>query len=328
VPAVTVEVSVVVPTFKRPQLLDRCLAALVNQSFDPSAYEIVIADDAASESTRRQVEDWRRRCPRSGPAIHYLPVRDSQGPAAARNAGWRFARGQVIAFTDDDCIPEPEWLTAGTRAIRAGATGVSGRVVVPLPEDPTDYERNAAGLATAEFVTANCFYRRSALAAVGGFDERFAMAWREDSDLWLTFMGRGDTLVSAQDAVVVHPLRPAPWGVSLSQQRKSQYNALLYKKHPLLYRQRVQPGPPRDYYAIVTSIAGCLLGLGLRRPGIAIASFAVWARLTGAFIARRLHGTTRRPAHIAEMAVTSALIPPLAVYWRLRGAFAHRVRFL
>ena len=324
----TVEVSVVVPTFKRLDLLERCLAALVAQIFDPSAYEIVVADDAVSESTRRQVEDWRSRCLLTGPAIHYLPVRDSRGPAAARNAGWRFARGQVIAFTDDDCIPDPGWLSAGTRAIRNGATGVSGRVVVPLPEDPTDYERNAAGLATSEFVTANCFYLRSAIKAVGGFDERFAMAWREDSDLWLTFIGRGEPLVSAEDAVVVHPLRPAPWGVSLSQQRKSQYNALLYKKHPVLYGQRVQPGPPRDYYAIVAAIAGCLLGLGLRRPGVAVASFLVWARLTGAFIARRLQGTSRRPAHIAEMVVTSALIPPLTVYWRLRGAFAYRVRFL
>jgi glycosyltransferase involved in cell wall biosynthesis len=325
---VTIEVSVVVPTFNRPQLLERGLAGLVAQTFDPSAYEIVIADDAASESTRLQVEEWRSRCLQSGPVIHYLPVRDSRGPAAARNAGWRFAQGQVIAFTDDDCIPEPEWLVAGTRAIREGATGVSGRVVVPLPDDPTDYERNAAGLATAEFVTANCFYLRSALEAVGGFDERFAMAWREDSDLWLTFMGRGEKLVSAEDAVVIHPLRPAPWGVSLSQQRKSQYNALLYKKHPQLYRQRVQPEPPRDYYAIVGSIVGFLLGLGLRRPGVTVASFVIWVRLTATFIARRLQGTSRRPAHIAEVAVTSALIPPLAVYWRLRGAFVHRVRFL
>ena len=324
----TVEVSAVVPTSNRPQLLDRCLAGLVAQTFDPTAYEIVIADDEASESTRRQVEEWRSRFLQIGPAIHYLPVCDSRGPAAARNAGWRFARGGVIAFTDDDCIPEPEWLVAGVRAIREGATGVSGRVVVPLPEDPTDYERNAAGLATAEFVTANSFYLRSALEAVGGFDERFAMAWREDSDLWLTFMGRGEKLVSAEDAVVIHPLRPAPWGVSLSQQRKSQYNALLYKKHPQLYRQRVQPGPPRDYYAIVGSIVGFLLGLGLRRPGVTVASFVIWVRLTATFIARRLQGTSRRPAHVAEVAVTSALIPPLAVYWRLRGAFVHRVRFL
>jgi glycosyltransferase involved in cell wall biosynthesis len=325
---VTIEVSVVVPTFNRPQLLDRCLAGLVAQTFDASVYEIVIADDAASESTRRQVEEWRNRYLQMGPAIHYLPVRDSRGPAAARNAGWRFGQGRVIAFTDDDCIPQPEWLAAAVRSIRGGASGVSGRVVVPLPEEPTDYERNAAGLATAEFVTANCFYLRSALEAVSGFDERFAMAWREDSDLWLTFMGRGETLVSAADAVVIHPLRPAHWGVSLSQQRKSQYNALLYKKHPQLYRQRVQPGPPRDYYAIVGSIVGCLLGLGFGRPGVTMASLMIWVRLTGEFIARRMQGTSRRPAHIAEVAVTSALIPPLAVYWRLRGAFVHRVRFL
>jgi glycosyltransferase involved in cell wall biosynthesis len=325
---VTIEVSVVVPTFNRPELLDRCLDALVDQSLAPASYEIVIADDAASETTRLQVDAWRRRCCESGPAIHYLPVRDSRGPAGARNVGWRHAQGRVLAFTDDDCIPDREWLAAGCRAMRDGMIGASGRIIVPLPDDPTDYERNAAGLATSEFVTANCFYLRSALEAVGGFDERFAMAWREDADLWLTFIERGEPLAAAEDATVVHPLRPAPWGVSLSQQRKSQYNALLYKKHPVLYRQRVQPGPPPGYYPIVGSIAGFIIGVLLRRPLIAVASLLVWGRLTGKFLARRLHGTSRRPAHVAEMVMTSALIPPLAVFWRLRGAVAHRVRFL
>ena len=198
---------------------------------------------------------------------------------------------------------------------------------MPLPEDPTDYERNAAGLATAEFVTANSFYLRSALEAVGGFDERFAMAWREDSDLWLTFMGRGETLVSAEDAVVIHPLRPAPWGVSLSQQRKSQYNALLYKKHPQLYRQRVQPGPPRDYYAIVGSIVGCLLGLGFRRPGVTVASFYGLGQVDGgvhrAAIARHIPApcACRRggsnlgvdPAACRLLATSRRVRPPRAV---------------
>lgn len=322
----TIAISVVVPTFNRPDLLDRCLSALVAQSVGPSSYEIIIADDAASDVTRCQVEEWRNRC-LAGPAITYLPVCASCGPAAARNAGWRQARGPVIAFTDDDCIPDGQWLAAGLRAIE-GATGVSGRIIMPLPEDPTDYERNAAGLATSEFVTANCFYRRSALEAVSGFDERFAMAWREDADLWLTFIGRGEPLVAAEDAVVVHPLRPAPWGVSVSQQQKSQYNALLYKKHPVLYRQRVQPGPPRDYYAIVGSIIVFLLGISLRRPRVTVASAVLWTRLTADFIARRLHGTSRRPGHVAEMVVTSAVIPPLSVYWRLRGAIAYRVWFL
>lgn len=324
----TIDVSVVVPTFNRPDLLDRCLAALVVQSVDPVSYEIIIADDAASERTRRQVEGWQRRYSEAGPAIHYLPVRNSQGPAGARNAGWRRAQGQVIAFTDDDCIPDRGWLAAGREAIREGATGVSGRIIVPLPEDPTDYERNAAGLATSEFVTANCFYVRTALEEIGGFDERFTMAWREDSDVWLTFMGRGDRLVAAEDAVVIHPLRPAAWGVSLGQQRKSQFNALLYKKHPELYRQRVQPGPPHNYYVIVGSLFALVLGVLFRRPLVAITSIVIWVRLTGQLIARRLHGTSKRPTHVTEMVVTSAVIPPLSVFWRLRGAIAYRVRFL
>jgi glycosyltransferase involved in cell wall biosynthesis len=108
---VTIEVSVVVPTFNRPQLLERCLEGLVAQAFDPTAYEVVIADDAASDSTRRQVEAWRSRFLQSGPAIHYLPVRDTRGPAAARNAGWQFARGRVIAGVRDGSV-----IAVGARA--------------------------------------------------------------------------------------------------------------------------------------------------------------------------------------------------------------------
>ena len=75
-------VSVVVPTYRRAGMLDRCLAALAAQDLDPADYEILIADDAASAETRRQVEDWARR---AGPPVRYLPVQPAHGPAAARN---------------------------------------------------------------------------------------------------------------------------------------------------------------------------------------------------------------------------------------------------
>ena len=324
----TIRASVVVPTYNRPVFLDRCLAALVAQDVEPAAYEVIVADDAASEATRWQVEAWSARAAADGASIRYLPVPHTRGPAAARNAGWRAANGDVIAFTDDDCLPEPGWLAAGMRALAPGVAGAAGRVVVPLPPAPTDYELNAAGLETAVFVTANCFYWRDALAVVGGFDERFEAAWREDSDLYFTLLERGERLVFAPDAVVVHPVRPAKWGVSLSQQRKSVYNALLARKHPTLYRQRIQSRPPLRYYGTIAAlVAG--LGSAVRGSRRALAvSVGLWTLLTGQFCAARLRGTSLAPRHVTEMIVTSALIPPAAVYWRLRGAVRYRVPFL
>ncbi len=320
----TVRVSVVVPTYRRPDLLDRCLSALLAQDLDPAAYEVVIADDAAGEDTRRLVEKWSQlsRC-----ALVYVPVTGTHGPAAARNAGWRRARGPVVAFTDDDCVPDRGWLRAGLAALKDGVAAVCGGVRMPLPRPPTDYERNEAGLETAEFVTANCFCRRDVLAEIGGFDERFTLAWREDSDLHFTLLERGYAVVRAPEALVVHPVRPGRWGISLRQQRKSEFNALLYKKHPGLYRRRIQPGPPLSYYA---GVAALLLAGAAGLAGalwLALAGLAGWLVLTLAFCVRRLRGTAHTPGHVLEMLVTSALIPPLSVYWRLRGALRFRVLF-
>src|SRR5437763_123866 len=100
-----IRASVVVPTYRRPDLLGRCLAALSAQDFDPSRYEILVADDAASGDTRRQVEEFAAGLGR--PAVRYLAVTGRHGPAAARNVGWLAARGEVVAFTDDDCLPDP-----------------------------------------------------------------------------------------------------------------------------------------------------------------------------------------------------------------------------
>jgi GT2 family glycosyltransferase len=319
-----IHVSVVVPTCRRPELLARCLTALVAQEFDPSDFEILVADDAASQQTRRQVEEIASV---SQPAIRYLPVTGRRGPAAARNVGWRVARGAIIAFTDDDCIPDPRWLSAGERAFASNVAAVSGRVIVPLSGDPTDYERDAAGLEGAEFVTANCFCRRADLEAVGGFDERFAAAWREDSDLQVALLQSGRRIVRAPSTVVVHPVRRAPWGMSLRQQRKALFDALLYKKYPRLYRLRIRSLPPLHYYGMVLLGGLAMVAAWLGHPGASRAAACGWLALCGSFCARRLRGTSRAPGHVVEMIVTSVLIPPLSIYWRLYGAWRFRVPF-
>lgn len=324
----TIRVSVVVPTYKRIALLERCLNALLAQHLSPTEYEIIVADDAAATETAELVGWLARQAPACGPTLRYLAVTGAHGPAAARNIGWRAARGAIIAFTDDDCVPDADWLCEGLAAMSEGVAGASGRLIAPHATRPTDYERNAARLADAEFVTANCFYRRDALAAVNGFDERFPAAWREDSDLAFTLLERGHRLVLAPNARVTHPIRPAPWGVSLGQQRHSMYNALLYRKHPQLYRERIQSMPPMRYYASIAALLFGLTAILARRPRRSLLGFGIWGSLTAQFCLRRLRGASSSPSHVAEMIVTSTLIPPVCVFWRIVGAVRYRVVFL
>jgi hypothetical protein len=244
--------------------------------------------------------------------------------------GWRLARGPVIAFTDDDCLPEPGWLAAGLAAFEANPdlVAVTGRVIVPLPPAPTDYEVDASGLERSEFVTANCFCRRDMLEKLGGFDERFTAAWREDSDLHFRLLDQGALVVRAPGAVVIHPVRPAAWGVSLKQQRKSCFEALLYAKHPDRYRRHIQACPPWGYYGMLAALLAVAVGLAFGPAWLAAAAAVVWLVLTGQFFWKRMRHTSRAPVHVAEMLVTSAVIPPLSIYWRLRGALRYRVPFL
>ncbi|WP_089340836.1 glycosyltransferase family 2 protein [Burkholderia singularis] len=325
-------VSVVVPTYRRPDLLARCLSALCAQAFDPAAYEIVVVDDDRAGSARAVVDACRAHCARAAgaPAIRYLSAPATRGPAGARNVGWRSARGALIAFTDDDTIPDPAWLEHGTAALAAepAAAAAAGRIDVPLRARPTDYERDAAGLAHAEFATANCFVRRAALERVGGFDERFTRAWREDADLMFALREYAGPIVEAGNARIVHPVRAARWGASIGQQSKVYFDALLYKKHRVTYRRHIRPAPPWHYYAAVLAALGAIVCFtsAWHLPGFACA--AVWAAITAAFCVTRLRGTRLTPSHIAEMIVTSIAIPPVSLYWRARGALHFRVLFL
>jgi glycosyltransferase involved in cell wall biosynthesis len=321
------DVSVVVPTYRRHAMLAACLNALCAQDFPASRYELVICDDGPDEATRACVEHFAQTQAARGLEVRYLPVTRTQGPAGARNVGWQYARAALIAFTDDDTLPHPDWLAAGVAALAHGAVAATGTIVVPLPALPTDYEADAGGLARAEFATANVFVTRAALAAAGGFDERFTSAWREDSDLQFTLLRAGSEIVRAADAIVVHPVRPARWGVSIAQQKKSQFDALLYRKHRELFKARIGARPPLLYYAILGSALAALIGGLLREAVIACAGLFTWCALIAYFCALRLRGRDRHWRHVAEMIWTSIPIPFLSIFWRLYGAVRFKVFF-
>lgn len=320
-------VAVVIPTCRRPALLLRCLEAVLAQRFPPEAFEVIVVDDGRGDDIADLVNHLALRT-RGAPLVRYLRPEGTRGPAGARNRGWCASKAPIIAFTDDDTIPHEDWLAHGERALAdPGTVAVCGRVVVPVHHAPTDHERNTQGLETAEFVTANAFVRRTALVAVGGFDERFTRAWREDSDLQFALMRRG-AVGKAPEAVVTHPVRSAPWGVSVQQQANAFFEALLYKKHPELYRSRIHPQWPWRYYAVVLSTVIALASAATGHVAVALVCAGVALLLITAFVFKRLEGASHDPAHVAEMVITSVAIPYLSVYWRLRGAARFRVLFI
>lgn len=319
------DISVVIPTYKRTELLLRCLGALSDQRIERNRYEIIVVSDGPDIKTKEVVAAWTTRL---GMSVSFLHLPEKKGPAAARNMGWQHAEGELIAFTDDDCLPDSSWLQSFALEYKGEDQLVlSGRVIVPLPENPTDFELNTAHLETAEFITANCACTRASLLKTGGFDERFAQAWREDSDFQFRVILEAIPLRKVDSAIVVHPVRPAQWGVSIREQRKGMYNALLYKKFPDLYETRIGSRAPWQYYVMIFSFITGLVGLAAGST-LLITGLGCWLLLVADFTTRRLRKTSRSVQHIAEMFVTSAIIPFLSVYWQLYGACKYRVLFI
>ena len=310
--------AIVVPTVGRPSLR-RLMEALVEGSGPPPA-AVIVVDDRRGAGAPIDVAPLRA----AGWDARVVGGRGA-GPAAARNIGWRLAGAPWIAFLDDDVVPSPTWradLAADLAGLPPEAHGSQGRIAVPLPRDrrPTDWERNVAGLRDARWATADMAYRRSALAAAGGFDERFPRAYREDADLALRVMAAGGGLVRGR-RLVEHPPGPAgPW-TSVRLQRGNADDPLMDALHGRGWRDRAGAPRGRRRAHVATSAAAVLAAaaaaLGHRR--VAAAAGLAWTAATADFAWRRIAPGPRTPREVASMVATSAAIPPAATWHALRG---------
>jgi GT2 family glycosyltransferase len=194
-------VSIIIPTYNRAGSLERCLRAL------PLEVEVIVVDDGSSDGTSRVPS-------RVGhPKLIYVH-QSNRGPAAARNFGVRTATGDILAFLDDDCVPQPEWMGAlvGRLCHEPPSVGGVGGRVLPLSTGlisrySTFHRILEPPDSCAYLVTANCAYRREAFESVGGFDESIRLPGGEDPDLALRVADRGYRFVYEPRAIVRHDYR-------------------------------------------------------------------------------------------------------------------------
>jgi len=177
-------IDIVIPTVGRPSLaplLTRLAAAECE-----ALGQVIVVDDSGGGLVK---------IGGAAPArTTVLRTTGRRGPAAARNLGWQHSDAEFVAFLDDDVVPGEIWLTElvdDLRDLDPDVAAVQGRIAVPRQVRPSDWERNTARLETASWITADLVTRRAALEAVGGFDERFRRAYREDTDLAVRLLRAG-----------------------------------------------------------------------------------------------------------------------------------------
>jgi glycosyltransferase involved in cell wall biosynthesis len=178
----SVLVSVVVCTYNRADLLPQCLQSLANQKLDKELYEVIIVNNNSSDNTQEIAEALSEKEPN-----FRVVIETKQGLSNARNRGWMEAHGEYVAYTDDDCLLPPQWLTIARSIIQDRAPGVFGGPYYAFFDSPKpDWFKNDYGshviaatpkvLSPQEFLDGgNFFIRKELISELNGFDIKLGM---------------------------------------------------------------------------------------------------------------------------------------------------------
>jgi glycosyltransferase involved in cell wall biosynthesis len=309
------EYSIVVPTYQRRASLARCLEAIRVLDFPRDRFELIVVDDGSPAPPTDLVASLDES------VTAQLVCADHRGPAAARNAGARVARGRFLVFTDDDCAPRSDWLRAIDRGLAGSDTSVAigGQTLNVLADNP--YATASQGIVDflydyfgdhsvprRFFTSNNLVLARDAFMEIGGFDERFRLAAAEDRDLCERWKAAGGELRYAADVVVDHAHT-----LDFVRFNRQHFN---YGRGAFdLHRSRVRRGntsvrlePGRFYFGLIT--------YPLRRTGgwrrVALAMLHFWSQVayaSGYFFERARRGWTVRPTDEGPVARESATTP-------------------
>ncbi len=222
-------VSIIIPAYNSARTLPACLEACRAQDYPD--IEIIVVDDGSTDDTAVIAE--------ATPGVQVLSQKN-QGPAVARNHGARVARGEILAYTDSDCVPRPDWIRHLVAAFETGVVAVGGTY------DIINAHARLARVVQAEIAARharfgqevdflgsfNVAYRKEAFDAVGGFEESYRWASGEDNDLAYKLQHAQGRILFTADAIVGHHHPERLVGYLRTQARHGCWRVKLYRDHP------------------------------------------------------------------------------------------------
>jgi glycosyltransferase involved in cell wall biosynthesis len=235
--------SVVIPTYNRKAILQKCLRSLAHQNFAPdtaiAGYEVIVVDDGSTDGTLAWIAAHREELP-----FVVTHAQDHAGPAQARNLGVEKAQGDIIIFIDSDLVVTPAFLqahadglTQGQRELGSDRCFTYGAVINTANfENPTAEPYKITDFSAAYFATGNVAIAKHWLLTAGLFDTQFQLYGWEDLELGVRLKQFGLTLIKCPHAVGYHwhppfSLDQIPTLIDKEIQR-GRMGVLFYRKHP------------------------------------------------------------------------------------------------
>jgi cellulose synthase/poly-beta-1,6-N-acetylglucosamine synthase-like glycosyltransferase len=207
-------VSVIIPAYNARDTIGKCLQSILDSHYPSDKLEVVVVDDSSTDETISIVSKY---------PVRLLKHDKNKGAAAARNTGVKMSSGEIVAFTDSDCIVDKDWVRELVKCYKDKNIGAVGGKYLPYNLDNLivkftygrDLVTGISSLKDGEnpvvldghLPSANLSFRRKVFIEVGGFDERFKSAAGEDRDICYRMMEKKYKLVYNPRAVVYHKHR-------------------------------------------------------------------------------------------------------------------------
>ena len=203
-------ISIIIPTYRRPERLTVCLKSIARLDYPQDRFEVIVVDDGGQTPLETLAIDFHDY-------FDLMLLKQAHsGPATARNSGAAQAKGEILAFTDDDCEPAVDWLqTLSKRYTATPGCAIGGRTLNKLPDNPfstasqilIDYlytYYNADPLQASFLASNNMALPSDRFHKIGGFDTTFPLAAGEDRELCDRLILNGCRLIYAKEAIVYH----------------------------------------------------------------------------------------------------------------------------
>jgi len=323
--------SVVIPTYNRCGQLRECLLALARQDCPADEFEVIVVVDGSTDGTAAMLRDI---------VLPFLPdvvLCSNGGAGRARNAGAARAHARYLAFTEDDVIPDPDWLSRARSILAADEWDVlEGRTVYRETEtDVRKFEKERR----ASFIPCNLFVRRTVFESARGYSPEFhdsstGLYFREDSDFGFRLMDAGARIRIAEEVRVSHPAQFLTLAGCFRHTRRYVFDPLLYKRHPRRFREQIEVKQmfgvtvhrAQHYVALADACALLLAAAGFLYGSLPAGSAGLGGMLLcGALFRFKYQGRGFLNVHRLDETMGFLVLPFVYLWVLLRGCVRYRV---